>query len=112
MSACAIFSNIIIYFIVLIFFLYSILDLCLCVFFSHSPHVDKATTQEGVQVPVDEGQKGDVEHFISQSGRSNKQKVECPVPHLILTTPGLEKESDYTGLVFDLLQEIVRNNVY
>jgi len=44
--------------------------MCVCVFISatHSPHIDESSAQEGVEVPVDAGQKGDVKHFMTQSG--------------------------------------------
>lgn len=51
---------------------------------THSPHVDKTSAEEGVQVPVYAGQTGDVEDFMPQSGREQEEEVQQPVPHLIL----------------------------
>ena len=34
---------------------------------AHSPHIDKASAQEWVQVPVYAGQTGDVEDFMTQA---------------------------------------------
>lgn len=51
---------------------------------THSPHVDQAATQEGVQAPVDVGQAGDVEDFMTQASGDQEEDVQQPVPHLVL----------------------------
>lgn len=50
---------------------------------THSPHVDQAPAQERVQAPVDVGQAGDVEDFVTHACREQEEDVQQPVPHLI-----------------------------
>lgn len=51
---------------------------------TYTPHVDQASAQEWVQAPVYAGQTGDVEDFMPQACREQEEKVQKPVPHLIL----------------------------
>lgn len=51
---------------------------------TYSPHVDEASAQERVQVPVNPGQTGDVEDFMTQACREQEEEVQQPVPHFIL----------------------------
>lgn len=50
---------------------------------THSPHVDQAPAQERVQAPVDVGQAGDVEDFVTHACREQEEDVQQPVPYLI-----------------------------
>lgn len=50
---------------------------------TYSPHVDQASAQEWVQVPVYAGQTGDVEDFMPQTCREQEEEVQWPIPHFI-----------------------------
>lgn len=50
---------------------------------THSPHVDKASAQERVKVPVYVGQAGDVEDLVAHACREQEEDVKEAVPHLV-----------------------------
>lgn len=58
--------------------------LSLSFFVTYSPHVDEASAQERIQVPVNAGQTGDVEDFMTQACREQEEEVQQPVLHFIL----------------------------
>lgn len=43
---------------------------------TYGPHVDQASAQERVQVPVYTGQAGDVEDFMAQACRDQEEEVQ------------------------------------